>query len=259
MRTTHAFVACLTTLLAAAPLVLTQCSGTSGGTKVTAGTDGGNHGSSGGGGGSGGGSSGGNESSSGGGGDDAETGSSGGQGTSSGGIGGDGGETGDGGGASSSGGTVVQVPEGGAPSQPGMVSCGGTTCETSSSQCCLGADGGTCTAFNAGCSSGVTQPCDEAADCINAVCCQPLECGQHSTTCKTTCGTTDFQLCRTDSECGQGTDAGAAKKCIVQTCGTQMFGAACGGTMVTVEACAYPGAGGFGSVTYGPLPECTAN
>jgi hypothetical protein len=54
-------------------------------------------------------------------------------------------------------------------------------------------------------------------------------------------------------------DAGAAKKCIVQTCGTQMFGAACGGTMVKVEACAYPNVtAGFGE-TWGPLPECTAD
>jgi hypothetical protein len=83
-------------------------------------------------------------------------------------------------------------------------------------------------------------------------------CGQHSTSCKGTCATTDFQLCRTDDECGQGTDAGAAKKCIVQTCHTQMIGAACAGATTTLEACAYPTTVGF-TTTWGALPECTAN
>jgi hypothetical protein len=263
MRTTHAFLASLATMLVGAPLALTQCSG-SGSSKVTGGaTDGGgshNGGSSGGG--SSGGSGG--QSSSGGGEDAEADGSSGGTGPSSSGAGGEGGATGEGG-ASSSGAAAAPVPDGGAPSTPMMVACGSTSCDTSTSQCCLAGDAGTCTAFTAGC-GGITEPCDEAADCTNAVCCQPLECGMHSTTCKTSCAattadpTTYFQLCRTDSECGATTDAGAAQKCIVQTCGTQPgLGGTCGGTMVKVEACAYPTPGFGGTTTWGPLPECTAD
>jgi hypothetical protein len=262
MKTTHALLAFVTTLL---PLVPLACSGNGAG-KVTGTGDGGSTHASSGGGSSGGESSGGSGGpSSSGGGDDAEANgsSSGGQGASSSGAG-EGGATGEGGASSSSGGTVVPVPDGGAPSTPMMVTCGATSCDTGGSmpqQCCVSGDGGTCTAFTTGCSSGITVPCDEAADCTGgSVCCQVLECGQHSTSCKTTCATTDFQLCRTDSECGTTSDAGAAKKCIVQMCGSSLVGPTCGGTMVKVEACAYPAAGvGFGSpTTWGPLPECTA-
>jgi hypothetical protein len=142
-----------------------------------------------------------------------------------------------------------------------MVTCGSTTCDTTMTQsqvCCLGGDGGTCTSVSSACPSQITQVCDEAADCTNAVCCQPLVCGEHSTTCQTTCAEGDFQPCRTDSECGATSDAGAAKKCIVQTCGTQMIGPTCGGAMVKLEACAYPTTVGF-TTTWGPLPECTAD
>jgi|HubBroStandDraft_1064217.scaffolds.fasta_scaffold24781_2 hypothetical protein len=261
MRTTHSLLAFLVTVLSVAPLALTHCSGNSA-SKVTSGGNGssGGHTSSGGGNGSSGGTSSGGNSS--GGEDDAEVdgASSGVQGGSS--SGGDGGGvTGDGAPGSSSGATAVPVPDGGAPSDPMMVTCGSTTCDTNSQQCCVAADGGggTCTAFTAGCTSGITEPCDEAADCTNAVCCQPLECGAHSTSCKTACAAGDFQLCRTDSECGATSDAGAAKQCIVQMCPTQAtYPAGCGGTMVKVEACAYPTAGAFGAVTWGPLTGCTA-
>jgi hypothetical protein len=263
MRTTHSFMAFLAMSLTVAPFALTHCSGNSASKVSTGGTDGGHNGSSGGGssggessGGSGGGSSGGGD-------DEADGASSGAPGSSSGAVGGDGGATGDGAPGSSSGAPPVPVPDGGVPSDPMMVTCGGTSCDTTSQQCCGSADGGagTCTAFTASCASGITEPCDEAADCTNAVCCQPLECGQHSTSCKTACATTDFQLCRTDSECGATSDAGAAKQCIVQMCPSQvMYPDTCGGTMVKVEACAYPTAATFEApATWGPLPGCMAN
>jgi hypothetical protein len=72
------------------------------------------------------------------------------------------------------------------------------------------------------------------------------------------CPTGDFQVCRTDSECGQNSDAGAAKKCVVQTCSSD-----CPNEHITVEACAYPNVtgGGFGGsmTSWGALPGCTAN
>jgi hypothetical protein len=140
-----------------------------------------------------------------------------------------------------------------------MVACGSTTCTTSSNECCASPDGGgSCIADNGACTGGVTLACDEAADCSGgAVCCQVLACGTNASSCKATCGTGDFQPCRTDSECGLSTDAGAAKQCIVQTCSSL-----CTGEHETVEACAYPTTTGSGFVTtttWGALPGCTAN
>jgi hypothetical protein len=97
--------------------------------------------------------------------------------------------------------------------------------------------------------------CNEAADCASGVCCAPDQYGPQSTSCMPSCPAGDFQLCRTDSECGSG-DSGAPKQCIVQTCPTGPMADA--GT-VTVEACAYYTPGGFGGAgTWGPLPACTA-
>jgi hypothetical protein len=270
MRTIHTTIACCVFVLAAGPAALTQCSGGSSTASPKAPGSSGGSGSGGqSSGSSGGGSNGG--SSSGSSGDDGG-GSSGG---SSNGGGDDGGGTtvteggtssgGEGGGSSS--GPSTPVPEGGAPSQPGMITCGSTTCDTTSQHCCESADGGTCGPLNGSCSGGaITLACKEAADCApGSVCCQPLEYGPHSTSCMTSCPLGYFQVCRTDAECGNADAGAASEKCIVQTCYTSMAMTATG----TVEACAYPGtggggnfpgggvpAGGGGTVTYGPLPNC---
>jgi hypothetical protein len=85
-----------------------------------------------------------------------------------------------------------------------------------------------------------------------------------ATSCAASCGPYAYQICRSDSECGLQADAGAAKKCIAQTCG----GAAPGGgpptPVVTIEACAvqgYAGPGGPGGPamppTWGAIYGCT--
>jgi hypothetical protein len=126
---------------------------------------------------------------------------------------------------------AIPVPEGGAPSDPGSVPCGGAPCAVNEGRsCCIQiVDGGrqeTCNPPNTGCPApGVKLECDEAADCNGGVCCQAIvgTAVQGSTSCSgtPTCmgvPTTNFQVCRTDDECGQETDAGAAKRCIPQTC-----------------------------------------
>jgi hypothetical protein len=260
MRTTRACLACLASVLAVAPLLLTHCGGGSSSTnKLGSGSGSGSGGTtSGGGTGSSGGCS--ND-------DDAAASSGGGSdndGGSSGAAGVDGGAPGEGGAESGSGGSSsCQAPEGGAACDPGFVSCGSASCATATTYCCAatGDAGGSCDPYNGGtCTSAVKYQCDEAADCTSGVCCQPLELGPHSTSCMPSCTAGNFQVCRSDSECGTTSDAGAAHKCILQTCPTTTAGGGGfpggGGAVTTasLEACAYPGAGG----TWGPLPDCTA-
>jgi hypothetical protein len=259
MRTTHAWIACCSLLLLGAPVMLTHCSGGSSSTSPK-GDGGGQGGSSSGVGASSGGSS--SSSSSGGSGDDGGGSSSGtssggsSSGTSSGGEGGTSSSSGgEGGTTSSSGGVVTPVPEGGAPSDPNSVTCGATSCNTTTQYCCAEGDagGGSCLPYNNG-SCNIKVSCNEAADCAGGVCCTQLAFGTHTTSCMASCGAGNFQICRTDAECGSA-DAGAAqRKCIVQTCQAT---ASMTGPKVTVEACAYftPGPGGG----WGPLPLCTAN
>ncbi len=280
MRTTHTTIACCVFVLAVTPVVLTHCSGSSSTTPKANGSSSG--GSSGGQGSSSGqGSSNGGTSSSGSSGDDGGGGTSSSSGGSSSGGSDDGGTVNPDGAASSGGeggtgsGGGTPVPEGGAPSDPGSVSCGSSTCNTTTQHCCVEADGGTCGALNGSCTGGagaVAVACNEAADCAPGnVCCQPLEYGPHSTTCMPSCPVgTYFQVCRADAECGTA-DAGAtSQRCVVQTCFTSMAMTATS----TIEACAYPtttGGGGFpgggtpggglpggggGGTTYGPLPNC---
>jgi hypothetical protein len=73
-----------------------------------------------------------------------------------------------------------------------------------------------------------------------------------------------YQVCRSDTECGLNADAGAAKRCIVQTCGGAGPGGGPPSPVVTVEACAAqsfsggaPGGPG-GPPTWGPIYGCTA-
>jgi loricrin len=277
MRTTHVCMACLASVLATAPLLLTQCGGSGSSNAKLNGSSSGS--GSGGQGSSSGGSGGGIGPSSGG--DDAGSTSSGGSSSGvdsdasgSGAVGADGAPPGEGGGGSSGGsggGTSCLAPEGGAPCDPGTVTCGSMSCSTATTECCSNLDGGgTCDPYNGGsCTSGVTYQCNEAADCTSGVCCELDEYGAHSATCMPSCGVGYFQVCRSDSECGTTSDAGAAKKCILQTCPTTE-GAT---TTITVEACAYPtvtgggagggfpggaAGGGGGTTTYGALPACTA-
>jgi hypothetical protein len=258
MKTTHAGMFAVM-LLPAAALAMTHCSSSE--TAVTA--DGGHPGSSGGG-------SGGSGSSGGGG---SSGGSSSGSGGSSGGTttGDDGGGTSvttDGGGSpgaeggASSGGTktvTCEAPDGGASCDPGMVPCGNTMCDTSQTSCCRATgDAGTdtCVGPNGAC-TGTLVRCNESSDCEKGlVCCDSYG----ATSCAASCGPYAYQICRSDSECGALSDAGAAKKCILQTCGG---GPAPGGgaptPAVTLEACAAPQYAGMGApMTWGPNYGCTA-
>jgi hypothetical protein len=282
MRTTHACMACLASVLAAAPLVLTHCSGSNSSSKLNdAGSGSGSGGSFGSSGSGSGGSSGTSSGSSGGEDAGASSGGSSGAGSdasSSGVVGQDGGQTGEAGG-SSGGGATCQTPDGGAPCDPGIVSCGSMSCTTASTYCCSDLDGGgTCDPYNGGsCASGVKYQCNEAADCMSGVCCEADQYGPHSSSCMPSCPVGNFQVCRTDSECGVS-DAGGPKKCILQTCPTSAGGGAggpgfpggpgggssggssSGGAVatITIEACSYPTTGAMGVVTWGPLPACTA-
>ncbi len=144
----------------------------------------------------------------------------------------------------------IPVPDGGAPSDPGDVPCGGSECPVSTSICCQAkSDGGvseTCTAANAGC-SGITFGCNEASDCGGGVCCQgvnaigvqgPTFCAAPGATCEgggdPTFPLGAFQTCRTDAECGTDSDAGFYKRCIPQVCTSPTIG----GATTDVEACA---------------------
>jgi hypothetical protein len=250
---THIRWLCLAPLLSAAPLALAHCGGSSASpSKVS---DGGSNSSSG----------------SGSGGSSGSSGSSGG--VSSGSSGGD-----DGGGspvvdgsASSSGGPgggdgsagpppCVSVDGGAQCSAPLMLPCGSTTCDTSTEYCCVdtAADGGgtrTCVAPNGSCSPTATRiNCKEAADCAGgAVCCGnfPMLGVQGTTSCLASCtGSQNVQICRTDDECGIGSDAGELKKCVPQTCGS-----------LTLQLCAVRqvgGPGGPGPDAGGAYAGCTA-
>ncbi len=143
------------------------------------------------------------------------------------------------------GGSSCQRPPGGPPCDPGVVSCGGTSCSTATSFCCVGgAEGGTadiCSPFNgASCPNYATAvACDESSDCSGSVCCEEnVGIGvQGPTQCMASCPSGWFQVCKSDTECRGERDAGG--QCVRQTC-TDPGGLFGGGSSVTVEACAVP-------------------
>ena len=245
----------LAPLLSAVPFALAHCSGTS--ASPGKGNDGGSNApsGSGSGGGSGSGSSGGSSGASSGssGGDDGGGGPVVEGGASSGGSG----DAGDGGGGPPS---CVSVDGGAQCSAPLMLPCGDTTCNTSADYCCVenaGDGGGThsCVAPNGSCSAAATKiACKEAADCAGgAVCCGnfPMLGVQGTTSCLASCmGSQNVQICRTDDECGSGSDGGGLNKCVLQTCGS-----------LTLQLCAVSqGAGpaGPGPDAGGAYAGCTA-
>jgi hypothetical protein len=167
----------------------------------------------------------------------------------------------DDGSASSSGGSADAGDSGGGPpscvsvdggaqcSDPLRLPCGGSTCNTSTDYCCVeNADAGgtqTCVAPNGSCSPPAAMiGCKEAADCASgAVCCGnfPRTGVQGTTSCMASCtAMQNVQICRTDDECGAKSDAGALKKCVLQTCGS-----------LTLQLCAVASFGGPG----GPPPD----
>jgi hypothetical protein len=251
---THTRWLFLAPLVGAAPFALAHCSSNS--ASPAKGNDGGSSSSSGGG--SGGGS-----------GSGSSSGSSGGSSGSSGGD--DGGGSPADGSASSSGGSAdgggggpppcVSVDGGAQCSDPLMLPCGSSTCNTSTDYCCVQntADGGgtqTCVAPNGTCSPAATKiGCKEAADCAGgAVCCANFpELGvQGTTSCLASCtgSSQNVQICRTDDECGASSDAGALKKCVLQTCGP-----------LTLQLCAVNPVGGPGGAppdAGGAYAGCTA-
>lgn len=247
----------------AACLGLVHCSG---GSAAATHLEGGSHSSSGG---FGGGSSGGFTSSGGGsgGGDDGGPSSSGGGNDAS--VGGDasleGGSDATPGGEGGHVTSTCQAPTGGAACNPGTVTCGSTTCSTSTDFCCASggeAGAGTCTAYNSSsCPSGaLTLDCDETADCTAGVCCeQIISLGVPGPTkCMASCSTGWFQVCKSHTECGAGGDAGGPlNRCVLQTC-TMPSGLLGGGRSVVVEACAVPAT--LGNLNNnGALTGCVAN
>lgn len=118
------------------------------------------------------------------------------------------------------------VPEGGRPSDPGVVACGvATTCSPTPGEfCCVDVDGGFI-----GCGPGPSlsfcmgkfqEHCDESADCDAGVpeCCVsfggPVD--PPGTACRTSCAG-GVQVCKTSAECKNG------MPCVVQTCRGQLL------------------------------------
>jgi hypothetical protein len=264
MKTMHVGMVAAAVLSVAVPLTLTNC----GDSNATTAADGGGGLQSGSGSGATSSGGGGTGSGSGGADSDAQSGSGSSGGSSSGvgpvGEGGSGGGT-DGGTGTTT--TTCQAPEGGASCDPGMVPCGSTMCDTSKTSCCLAlGDAGvdTCVGPNGAC-TGTLVHCNETSDCENGlVCCD----NYGATSCAATCGPYGYQICRSDSECGLQADAGAAKRCIVQTCGGAAPGGGPATPVVTIEACAvqeYAGPGGPGGPggpatppPWGAVYGCTA-
>jgi hypothetical protein len=174
-----------------------------------------------------------------------------------------GGEGGNEGGSEAS---VCEAPDGGAACDPGIVACGDGGCMTSSSACCSNnSDSGvveSCQPNAVTCPSGGTRhQCDEAADCPSGfICCvySPATGVLGATSCMQSCNTAmlQYQICRSDTECGQNADSGALKKCVLQTC----TGMGRGGTMgpsATLEACAVAPTQGNPN-NNGAYPACVA-
>jgi hypothetical protein len=109
------------------------------------------------------------------------------------------------------------LPDGGAPSNPGFIDCGGSKCDLSMNVCCerfsLDGGSGTCQPKAQQC-MGISVECKESGDCKNGqVCC--LSAGGGGTpgaTCQASCTATEPQLCRCDEDCP------ANKPCTPQTC-----------------------------------------
>jgi hypothetical protein len=268
MKTMHAGWVGFALLAVAGPVALTHCSGASDTTSPDGGSASSGSGGSG--------TTGGSGSSSGASSSDSDASLGGGSGSSSTTPGGDGGDTAEGG-ASSGSAAAPAVDGGPIPSDPGMLQCGSMTCNTSEKSCChRTGDAGVdeCIGPNGSCSNGTTLRCDEASDCETGLVC----CGTFgSTSCASACGGPSYQVCRTDGECGTNVDAGAAKKCILQTCGGTPVGNGPPSPVVTIQACAVEsvpvtrggpgGPGGPGPVrfdaaveppTWGALAGCKA-
>lgn len=121
------------------------------------------------------------------------------------------------------------IPGGGAPPDPGKVSCGTATCNVPGEFCCLRPDGGgSCETSGGDCDAlgGVRQRCNEKTDCPQSeVCCYEFDLdGGVSTACHLDCNGGSgrrVQACRTLSECSTGS-------CAVRTCDGGVSVESCG-------------------------------
>ncbi len=116
-------------------------------------------------------------------------------------------------------------------SNPGVISCGATTCADALPTpldgqdhplcCALGSSSGpgsvvkdSCTTSLGSCGSGVAYYCDETGDCLGGlVCCEGI--GHEAFSCQTTCG--GVQLCKVDADC-------TGKVCTPYRCDGQTIG-----------------------------------
>ncbi|MBK6694365.1 MAG: hypothetical protein IPG50_19485 [Myxococcales bacterium] len=127
-------------------------------------------------------------------------------------------------------GSVAPVPcsaiSGGLPCDPGKLSCGSSTCDTATQECCVDLTGASAkpACVNKGSCANVALQCDEADDCGSGeVCCFSAS-GVTPTgsLCQSgPCGLGDFsQSCRGDGECaGSGScGSGSCKGFAIQTC-----------------------------------------
>ena len=97
------------------------------------------------------------------------------------------------------------IPEGGLPSQPGVIDCPSPTeCPLSTSYCCTSKTDVSCVAASASCTTYALH-CKEKADCPGSeICCARLLDAGVEYTCQRGCLPNAPQACRTNSECAGG-------------------------------------------------------
>src|SRR5579859_7367255 len=114
------------------------------------------------------------------------------------------------------------MPEGGRPSTPGMIECGGQICSAPVEFCCLRFSGSGCVTAGTTC-VGAPIACKESGDCIDGqLCCGSTSVTNPSTFCATTCPLGSSQLCRTNAECapsGTTCEPIACRSFNLETCG----------------------------------------
>jgi hypothetical protein len=103
----------------------------------------------------------------------------------------------------------VDVPSNGEPT-PGTIACAAAACTIAgfpTNLCCFEGITTQCLPSFPGCVTiGRPLRCDDAADCDSGdVCCGTFTLG---TTCASSCGDAQLQLCRTDRECRRGSGSG---------------------------------------------------
>ncbi|HEX3770789.1 MAG TPA: hypothetical protein VHV30_07995 [Polyangiaceae bacterium] len=95
----------------------------------------------------------------------------------------------------------MTTPPRGTDGGAGQIACGGKACDSATQVCCNTGRAETCeTAMNC---KGTTLACTGTNSCTSGICCYTRATGMTAATsaCMPTCGTGEFQLCTTDTDC----------------------------------------------------------